>query len=284
MTQENDPERRPVDFTIPARYYARRAVDWDNPAPEKTCGREKTRPITLNTANTAVIGIHYENGAYPGGVRYMGEPGVTAYYETWAERNRVVLEENISPLLAAAREVKLRILYMVMDNWPSALHSPQLRQLAARTKKSPPEWQPPAGLRSDWKQELQEDLFGRGFHTEGTDDIAASVAAQPGDWMATSAKQASTLFSENGIGNLLLTGFEGASCYVWHGVLPLARLGYRCFMIDDGTLCLETSETRSDQEIMNRTFQAMQLIRYCYLVSSKDVISSMYQTRGQVKP
>lgn len=283
MTPENDSERKPVEFTIPARYYARGTVDWDDPAPERT-GGEKTKQITLSTANTAVVGIHYQNEAYPGGIRYVGEPGVTTYYETWAGRNRVVLEEKIAPLLAAARAVGLRILYTVMGNWPSAVHSYQLRELVARTtsQKSPPEWQPPGGLSSDWKEKLQEDLLGKGFHAEGTDDIAPSVAARPGDWMATSAKQASTLFSENGIWNVLLTGFEGASCYVWHGVLPFARLGYRCFLVEDGALCLETAETRDDQEIMKRTLQAMQLIRPCYLASSKDVVGALSRAKSQV--
>ena len=270
-----------LHFTIPARYYSRGSVDWEGPVPAKGYRGEKVKHVTLTTANTAITCVHPENYGYPGQPQVFGEAGTLAYYDLWFARYRTVIEQRLVPLFDAARAAGLRILYIV-NGWKTAENYPQYREIAARVDLPPPTWQAPANPHTEWRAERMDEILGKNYREDGDCDIAPPLAAQPQDWLTAWSQQASTLFNENGIWNILFTGFEAASCLlnISGGVLPMAHLGYRCFIVEDCALALETRETRGHEEIKRAFFSAVQLSGYCHIVNSKDIIEALTKATG----
>jgi nicotinamidase-related amidase len=275
-------EIKSVEFTLPARYYARGGVDLSSPVPAKGYRGEKTRQVTLDTANTAIICMHPENTTYPGGpVILSAEPGTRAYYDDWFAQYKIVVEQHLAPLFGAARQAGMRILYNV-NGWRSAEKYPQYVEIRDRVK-PPRDWKPPVSPNLEWRKECGEDVYGKDFRVEGECDIAPPIAARPEDWLVWWDYEASTLLHEHGIWNILFTGFESASCFlnIPGGVLSMCQLGYRCFIVEDCSLAMETRETQEQEEIKNGFFKAMQLVRYCYLVNGKDIIQSLVSAKGE---
>ena len=276
---------KPSEFTIPARYYSRGSVDWDGGVPAKGFRGELTKHITLSAKNTAITCVHIGNEEYPGGGYYCGdEPGVEAYYHLAMNRMHAVIENNIAPLLNAARAAGARILHLAPCREAYAEENyPQYREIKSRVKIPPLEWDPSKLPNVEWLQtvrrahkEKRDKILGPNFRLvlkEGEQpDIAPLVKPQPEDWVVASGwdKMASTLFNENGIWNLFFVGFEAASC-VPSALRRMRSLGYRCFIVEDCSKALETRETREKEEIQNTFFKAMQLGGYAYIVNGRDV-------------
>ncbi len=273
-----------LHFTIPARYYCRGTPDWESPFPAKGYQGEKEKAITLDASTTAITCGHLDNEGYPGGGRYRGEPGVEVFYREWRQREQFVVNERIAPLVNRARAGGISILYLV-NGWASSKKYPQYREIASRVKTPSANWSlPPHPHRDEieqWKEEKEEEYLGKDFREEFGEekswDIAPPVSAHCEDWIVTSGSQSSTLFKEKGIWNIFFLGFEGASCLLnlSGGLLDMSRRGYRCFLVEDCSLCLETRKTRAQEEIKRAFFQSMQLYGYAYLVKSEEIIAGL---------
>ena len=84
---------------------------------------------------------------------------------------------------------------------------------------------------------------------------------EPQDWVATTTAQASTVLSENGIWNLLYTGFDTTGC-VWRsagGMWPMSKLGYRTILLRDCSAGAETAETFPTEGLTKAWIQVMEM-------------------------
>ena len=268
--------QKAVKFTIPARYYSRGSVDGASGTLAKGYNGEKTKQITLSTANTAIAAMHVSSNTF------IAEPDVKAYWDDWSTRSNAVTRDHIAPLFGAARSIGLHILY-ICAGWSARNNYPQYREIAARVETPPPT--PPPGQRVSvpaWKQTFMDESLGRGCRVPGAgSDIAPIVAAQPEDWIVARTAEASTLFHEHGIWNILFVGFDTSGCILTSpgGVLPMRSLGYRCFIVEDCTESCETPATRAGKELKKTVLQCMEFGGYSYTVNGSDIIESMEKAR-----
>lgn len=273
----------PTDFTITAEFYQRGCVDWEDANPAKGFVGNRTRPLALSTANTVIACMHPGNYCYPGKVEW-GPEGEFAWWTgkmANLPRIREIIEQRLAPLLACARRSGLRIIYLI-GGWQNALNYPQYRELLARVKE--PEIKNPVPRSPDesWRADSNADHYGAEWRTPERNrriveviDVAPPIKPHPADWIAATTAQTSTLLSENGIWNILYTGFDTNGC-VWvspGGMLEMGRLGYRTLLLRDCTTGAETAETYPDQEMTESFFQ---LVRYSgYTSDSASVITAL---------
>jgi len=278
--------KQPTDFTIPVSSHKRGCVDWEDPNPARGFAGRQTREIVLSTDNTVIACMHPGNYGYSGGIEW-GPEGEFAWWTgkmANLPRIREIIDERIAPLLAGARRAGLRVLYLI-GGWKNAMNYPQYRELLDRMPEPEVTNAPLRSPNEAWRKESDLDHYGPEWRTPERNqrivevlDVAPSIKPQPEDWIAATTTQTSTLLSENGIWNILYTGFDTNGC-VWlsaGGMLEMGRLGYRTILLRDCTTGAETAETFPGQE-MTKSF--CQLVEYGgYTSDSASVIRALSQT------
>lgn len=264
-------------FALPVRFYSRGCVAWNDRNPASGFRGPTAGTLSLNVAETAIACMHPGNYACPGGVEW----GPNAPHAWWAgkmanlPRIRAIIEKRIAPLLDAARGHGIRVLYLV-QGWKSAQRYPQYREIASRVRE--PVDVAPRSPNEAWRRRRDKDLYGANWRTPRRTarlaevlDVAPSISPQPSDWVAATTAQASTLLSENGIWNILYTGFDTNGC-VWlsaGGMHPMAKLGYRTILLRDCTTGAETARTYPSQA-MTRSFVTL-IEMGTYTADSRDL-------------
>ena len=272
-------------FTLPARIYTRGCVAWDDENPATGFTGLTTRELRLTTKNTAIGCMHPGNYCYPGGIEW----GPDSPHAWWAgkmanlPRIRQIIDGRIAPLLDLARAAGIRIIYLV-QGWRTAMQYPQYREVLERVRAPDAATGVPRSPNEAWKAELDRDVYGPDWRTQEriqaiTEilDVAPTIRPQPCDWVAATTPQASTLLAENGIWNILYTGFDTNGCVYWSegGMYKMGKLGYRTILLRDCTTGGETAETYAD-EGLTRAFIAMIEMR-SYTADSSDLCRSLRQ-------
>ena len=271
LVDMTDSREQPLSFDLPVRFYARGCVAWDDENPARGFRGLTTRPLLLTTANTVIACMHPGNYCYPGGVEW----GPDSPHAWWTgkmanlPRIRTIIDERITPLLEAARAAGMRVLYL-LQGWRNAMRYPQYRELLERVPE-PDTSAIPRSPNLAWRQERDADIYGPDWRTPERNeklaqvlDVAPPIEPRPSDWVAATTAQASTLLSENGVWNILYTGFDTNGC-VWlseGGMHKMGKLGYRCILLRDCTLGGETAETFPESEMTESFIRLVELGSY----------------------
>jgi nicotinamidase-related amidase len=274
-----------VTFTIPIQFYERHCVAWDDANPAKGFAGAVTRPLTLSSDNTVVGCMHPGNYCYPGGVEW-GKDSRCAW---WAKnsanlpRIRKIIDGRIAPFLTRARRAGIRVIYL-LQGWACVTRYPQYREIAARVKE--PVVDLPRSPNEEWRREFRTAMLGPEMFMGDPGrihevlDVAPSIAPQPQDWVIATTAQATTLLSENGISNILYTGFDTGGC-VWlsaGGMRDMSKLGYRCILLRDCTTGGETAETYDHESL---TKAVVSLLEMTYATADSGDVLRALEEHGQ---
>lgn len=281
--EENERSSQAATFTFPVRYYHRRCALFDDPVPARGYRGYAEKRLTVNAIETVVACMHVSNLGYPGGLQWSADSpdaAITGSIES-IPRMKYITDNHIAPLLDAARGIGMRVIYLMSGSEKWAENYPQYRELAARVEEPA---SPTADLPRcprDYREEFLRDVLGDEYlaMSEGrmsTGSVAPSVEPQPQDWIITTLKQAATLLSENGILNVLFTGFDASGCLLTSagGVYDMGALGYRCVVLRDCTTAGESAETAPDLTVTKSILTVIELFR-AYTADSKDVIAAI---------
>ena len=190
-----------IEFTFPAWYH------------ERTTDRRVRTHVTTAGAETVVLLRHTSNMGYPG-VLDLREDNPHWPILSMLEhgpRMRRIIDENIVPLVAAARSVGARILYAI-DGWPAAEKYSQWHAIRDRVPERP-DWTPPRCPDESWRRAFETEVFMPGYADALREmmqviDIASPLAPQAHDWVATTNDQIKMLLNENGIWTVIHAGFD----------------------------------------------------------------------------
>jgi nicotinamidase-related amidase len=133
----------------------------------------------------------------------------------------------------------------------------------------------------------RREALGEGFRVDlcGAEAmlVAPPVAPHDEDWVVSNGNELATLMNDHQITNLFMVGFEAGSCLlnISSAVIDMARRGYRCFIVEEGSLGLETRATRGNEEMKYAFHRVAQMAGYCYLVNAQDILDGLApQDRG----
>ena len=278
---------RDVQFTFPSRIYNRESVAFEDPIPARGFRGHVEKPISVTAANTVVACMHCMNHGFPGGREWSADSpdsGVMSRIES-IPRTKDIIENHIAPVVEAARSIGMRVIYLLGALEKVARKYPQYLEIASRIK----EHTAPELPRSPhhFREELDRDIFGDAFlapakNSSAVADIAPPIKPQPQDWIATTIRQVTTVLSENGISNIIYTGFATGGClrHAVGGVDFMAGLGYRCIVLRDCTTDEETAETAPEQLITRCALLSIEQ-SYGYTADSHDVLSAIHKARGR---
>ncbi len=261
--------QRRTELTINVRYYCRQTVLPKDPVPARGFRGHVEKPLLLRADDTVIACMHVLNVGFPGGIDWSeGSPAWQTYSAVESvPRMKEIVEEHLAPLIEAAHRVGIRVIHL-LSGVESSKNYPQWREIASRVEEDE---KPalPVGPNRDWRQEFLTDVFGPGFahgsnELESLLDVAPPVKPTPEDWVVTTTQQATTLLSENGIGNILYTGFDTGGCLMISpgGLRPMAGpLKYRPIVLRDCTTNGETAETVENLEITKASLYQIEMFR-----------------------
>jgi len=273
--------RKEIEFTFPVQYFAYGCAFFNDPIPERGFKGLQKKMLTLNAANTVIACMHPSNIGFAGGVPWSANSPYIDYVRAWGSvpRMKKIIEEHIAPLIEIAHTVGMRVIYLI-SGWDCAKKYPQYREIAGRVPETISKL--PLSVYRDWEKEYNEEWNGPGYSGGAKDvqsvlDIAPPIAPQPQDWVVTTTAQATTLLHENGIWNILYTGFATGGCLVWSegGLLAMRALGYRKIVLRDCTLHGETAETSPNMELTRSALLMIERSGLAYTASGRDVQSAI---------
>jgi hypothetical protein len=258
------------ELVFPARYYSREDR------------AEHVEELCLPAAECVLHCIHVSDIGYPGRPCYQGVPGVMRYYDIWFERESRVIEECIVPLVERGRAGGMHISHIV----GSYARYPQYQSVQIKPAPIPePDWAlPPHPHRERIAEEAARrnvEFMGEGF---GVDlrGAEASLVAPPvtplkQDWVVSNGNELATHMNMRGAKSIFYVGFEAGSCLlnISSAVIDMSRRGYRCFIVEEGSLGLETAETRPDERMKFAFYRVAQMGGFCYLVHAQDILDGL---------
>ncbi len=217
---------------LPARYY--RALPTDQPGYE---------PVTfdLSLEKTAFVGMHCWNIGCPDGPAINNDYCVGMGWPQAAAESYRIMVEVIRPAMDAARSVGLQVCHVETDWMDSQYPSIQSRRNRDST------WKP---------HPTHQGMLDR---AHGPDYLARSPLAQMKRAEVVSPQGDEPLFfytdtfdaylKERGIDTLIYTGFATDMCILGAegGGRPMLARGYRCILMRDGTVGVETPESFPDR-------------------------------------
>ena len=217
---------------LKARYYRARPID--RPGYEDVV-------LDLSVAETALVGMHCWNIGCPDGPAVdvgfcvgMGWPQATG------EAARIMVDV-IRPAMDLCRDKGLAVCHVESDwmdhQYP---HVPSRRQAGQK----PP--LPPV------TRELYDRAHGAGYLERSPlarMRRAAAVSPEGDEPLVFYTDQLHTWLRERGIRNLIYTGFAADMCLLGAegGARPMLGLGYRCILIREATVGVETPETFAER-------------------------------------
>jgi len=215
-----------IDLKV--RYY--RALPTDAPGYEEEI-------FALPVEKTALVGMHCWNIGCPDGPAEdvgfcvgMGWPQATA------EAGRI-MAEVIRPAMDEARAIGMPVVH-VESAWMDA----QYPQVASRRQRDRERF--PEGLQG----EMLARAHGRDYLTRSplARMARAEIVSPVGDEsLFFYTDQLDAYLKERGIGTLIYTGFATDMCVLGAdgGARPMLGLGYRCILMRDATVGVETPES-----------------------------------------
>ena len=224
-----------------ARYY--RALPIDRPGYEDVV-------LHLPVAETALVGMHCWNIGCPDGPPVdvgfcvgMGWPQATA------EAGRIMVEV-IRPAMDLCRTRGVAVCHVESD-WMDQ----QYPEVPSRRQRG----QPGAAL-LPVTQHLLDRAHGAQYLARSPlarMRRAAVVSPRDGEPLCFYTDQLHAWLRERGIANLIYTGFAADMCLLGAegGARPMLGLGYRCILIREATVGVETPETFADRLITRYAVQ-----------------------------
>ncbi len=215
---------------LPVRHY--RAIPIDAPGYE-----EEVLDLDLDT--TAIVAIHCWNIGCPDGPEIDIDYCVGAGWpQSTAEAARI-MEEVMRPAMDQARRIGLRIFHVESDQMDS--HYPQVES------RRPP-FAPPAGEAA----RMGDRAHGTGYLTKSplVRMRRATIMEPRGDErMVFYSDQLDEELQESGIDTLLYMGFMADMCLLSAdgGAFPMLGRGYRCILMRDATVGVETPTTYEEK-------------------------------------
>jgi nicotinamidase-related amidase len=166
------------------------------------------------------------------------------YPETFREAGRI-MREQIRPCLDAARRAGVLVCHVEAD--AIALQHPEALPPCLSPASAPGE-AVPGPVVPGWQEQIAARSFGQDYATRSgyaTMDRAAIVAGLPGEPYVYQTSQFDRLLREQGIENLIYSGFATDMCILRApgGIEPMFALGYRTFLMRDATIGVECPDT-----------------------------------------
>jgi nicotinamidase-related amidase len=232
-------------------------------------------------AETALIPMHIWNIGFHPELSFSpeGKAGPVMEMLEWASRSVPIIQQEIPPILKAAREAQLTVIHVASDE-PYAKKYPGYRRALEIAGDEPPGL-PTAPASSDGKSPDKSKanlLFGSQF----TDALAhysphidfPELARPPADeFVVFTTHQLNEVLRTKGIWNLIYIGFA-LNWRLWFspcGMVDMSRLGYRCSCIKEAVTAVENKESAvgelNKQEALWRTS-----LMFGYIHSARDFI------------
>jgi nicotinamidase-related amidase len=227
---------------LPGRYYRTLPID--------DTGYE-TEMLELAVEKTAFIAMHCWDIGCEGGPEVDPQYCVgMGFVENFAEAERIMVEV-IRPAMDAARAARLTVCH-VESPTIAAKHPEAQEEIDAvgEAVAGPDE------VVEGWREGILARSHGRDYATlspYARMDRAKVVAPLAGEIYAYQTGQLDRLLRRRGIENLIYTGFATDMCVLnaGGGIALMAPLGYRVFLMRDGTLGVELPDT-FEQRIATR--------------------------------
>lgn len=219
---------------LPGRYYRTLPID--------DTGYE-TEPLELAAEKTALIGMHCWDIGCEGGPEVDPQYCVgMGFLESFAEAERIIVEV-IRPAMDAARAAGIAVCHVESET--IAVKHPEAQEEIDAVEEAVAG---PDEVVAGWRQGLLERAHGRDYATlspYARMDRVKIVAPLPGEIYAYQTGQLDRLLRRRGIENLIYTGFATDMCVLnaGGGIAHMAPLGYRVFLMRDGTLGVELPDT-----------------------------------------
>lgn len=275
-----------TQITFPARFYSR---------PE---ARHVEESASLSTTQAVLLVRNASDMGYPG---TLPREGNTPYSRILAcfehiPRMRRIIDENIAPLVAAARTAGIQIMYVV-NGWKCVEKYPQRKRLTERLpagRTSRPcrtrlyqEAEPPSCLRglqspnTTWRKQHQAEVFFPGYQEAlrrlmEVIDFAPPLTPQPEDWIVTSRDEAGFLLNETGRWSILHAGFDTHDdiFYFDAGTFDFCR-SFRSFLLRDCTTGVERHDTAMDCRLSESAVTVMEQAVRCYSALGRDIQTAL---------
>ena len=212
---------------LPTRYY--RALPIDAPGYEDEV-------VEVPVAQTALVGLHCWNIGCPDGPAMDANFCVGMGWPQATEEAGRIMAEVIRPAMDAARQIGLLVCHVESD-WMDA----QYPQVVSRRD-------PQIGIPAGRPGEMAQRAHGPGYLENSPlarmrrARIVEPVGDEP---LVFYTDQLDAHLKQRGIRNLIYTGFAADMCLLGAegGALAMLGQGYRCLLIRDGTVGVETPES-----------------------------------------
>ena len=242
--------------------------------------------MTLNNTETVLLLRHTSNMGYPGVLEWRKDSPYAGILSMFAHapRMREIIDQRIVPLVALARAVGVRIMYVV-EGWDSARKYPQWQEIAKRAPEKEP-WIWPESPNKEWIEEYEAEAFMPGYaealrKLRKVVDIAPPLAPRPEDWIVTTTNQAWVLMSDNNILNLLVAGFDIHDDMMYSDEVGFYKYVQRfnSIVLEDCTAGVERHDTVENEEMKRLTLAFVSMMPI-YLAQSSDVMTAIRDERG----
>ena len=211
----------------------------------------ETEMLELDPAKTAFVGMHCWNIGCEEGPEI--DPAYCVgmgFYETFADAERIMVE-CIRPAMDAARAAGILVCHV--ESAAIAAKHPEAQHDIDPPGEPVPQ---PTEVVPGWRQSILDRAHGKDYASDSPYarmDRARVVAPLPEEPFVYQTGQFDRLLRRLGIENLIYSGFAADMCILNApgGIVPMAPLGYRLFLMRDATLGVELPDT-FDERIATR--------------------------------
>ena len=220
-------------INLPARYY--RALTIDRPGHEAVT-------FELEVARTALVGMHCWNIGCPNGPAVDVDYCVGMGWPQATEEAGRIMAETIRPAMDAARQAGMPVCHVETD-WMDGQypHIPSRRDISTPVSALKPEY-----------QNMLDRAHGPEYLTRSPlaqmkrADIVSPIGDEP---LFFYTDTFDTYLKQHNIDTLIYTGFATDMCILGAegGGRPMLACGYRCILMRDATVGVETPESFSDR-------------------------------------
>jgi len=283
---QSSPEPTGTDrrtLSLKGDYYRHYPVDFSKGTSGATGFHGWGQSIELKApmAETALIPMHIWNIGFHPELRFSpaGKAGPVMAMLEWASRSVPIIQQEIPPILKAAREAQLTVIHVASDE-PYAKKYPGYHRTLEIAGDEPPGL-PTAPAASDGTSRDEGKanlLFGSQFtnalaHYSPHIDFPDLARPLADEFVVFTTHQLNEVLRSKGIWNLIYIGFALNWC-LWFspcGMVDMSRLGYRCSCIKEAVTAVENKESvvgeMNKQEALWRTS-----LMFGYIHSAPDFI------------
>lgn len=208
----------------------------------------------LAVERTALIGLHCWNVGLPDGPRVDANYAVGMGWPEATEESWRIMSEVIRPAMDIARRIGMPVCHVEPEDFDKhypeveTRRTPESQRLAATLRRRTDRWNitRPGEFEAIEARSEGSDLATSPAEQMKRAEIVSPVGDEP---LLFYSDLLDAYLQERGVDTLIYTGFATDMCILTSegGGRPMLRAGYRCILMRDGTIGVETPDSFPDR-------------------------------------